>query len=106
MAQSLSKVLVHLVFSTKRRTPLLPQTPYADLHAYAHGIFKKQKCHLIEMNNVWADLPGTFGAKNGRGPERTPAARSSVANVPNPSLQSDRRPAACQSTRAGATRRP
>jgi putative transposase len=52
MAQSLSKVLVHLVFSTKRRTPLLPQIPYDDLQAYAQGIFKKQKCHLIEMNNV------------------------------------------------------
>jgi putative transposase len=52
MAQSLSKVLIHLVFSTKRRAPLLPPTPYPSLHAYAQGIFKKQKCHLIEMNNV------------------------------------------------------
>src|SRR5260221_1895346 len=52
MAQSLSKVLIHLVFSTKRRALLLPQTPYPELHAYAQGIFKKQKCHLIEMNNV------------------------------------------------------
>src|SRR5205809_434967 len=52
MAQSLSKVLIHVVFGTKRRAPLLPQTPYAELHAYAHGILKKQKCHLIEMNNV------------------------------------------------------
>jgi putative transposase len=52
MAQSLSKVLIHLVFSTKRRARLLPQTPYGALHAYAQGIFKKQKCHLIEMNNV------------------------------------------------------
>ncbi|HLW66322.1 MAG TPA: transposase [Gemmataceae bacterium] len=52
MAQSLSKVLIHLVFSTKNRAPMLPQTPYAELHAYAQGIFQKQKCHLIEMNNV------------------------------------------------------
>jgi putative transposase len=52
MSQSLSKVLIHLVFSTKRRAPLLPQAPYGALHAYAQGIFKKQKCHLIEMNNV------------------------------------------------------
>src|SRR2546421_278973 len=52
MAQSLSKVLIHVVFGTKRRAPLLPQTPYAELHAYAHGILKTQKCHLIEMNNV------------------------------------------------------
>jgi putative transposase len=52
MAQSLAKVLVHLIFSTKCRAPLLPQTPFAALHAYAQGIFKQQKCHLIEMNNV------------------------------------------------------
>jgi REP-associated tyrosine transposase len=52
MAQSLARVLIHLVFSTKHRAPLLPQTPFGALHAYAHGIFEKQKCHLIEMNNV------------------------------------------------------
>jgi REP element-mobilizing transposase RayT len=52
MGQSLSKILIHLVFSTKRRARLLPQEPYRELHAYAAGIFKKQKCHLIEMNNV------------------------------------------------------
>ncbi len=52
MAQSLAKILVHLVFSTKNRAPLLPKTPYVPLHAHAQGIFKTQKCHLIEMNNV------------------------------------------------------
>lgn len=52
MGQSLSKVLIHLIFSTKRRAPLLPAEPYPELHAYAQGILKKEKCHLIEMNNV------------------------------------------------------
>jgi putative transposase len=52
MAQSLAKILIHLIFSTKCRAALLPENPYAALHAYAQGIFKKQKCHLIEMNNV------------------------------------------------------
>jgi REP element-mobilizing transposase RayT len=52
MAQSLSKILVHLVFSTKHRAPLLPATPFAGLHAYTQGILKTQKCQLIEMNNV------------------------------------------------------
>lgn len=52
MAQSLSKVYIHLVYSTKLRVSILPHTPYVELHAYAAGIFKKQKCHLIEMNNV------------------------------------------------------
>jgi putative transposase len=52
MPQSLSKILIHLIFSTKHRAPLLPQTPFTALHAYAQGILKTQKCHLIEMNNV------------------------------------------------------
>ncbi len=52
MAQSLAKVLIHLIFSTKHRTPLLPQEPYPALHAYAQGIFQTQKCQLLEMNNV------------------------------------------------------
>jgi REP element-mobilizing transposase RayT len=52
MAQSLAKLLIHLVYSTKRRRPMLPPTPYVELHSYAQGIFKDQKCHLIEMNNV------------------------------------------------------
>ncbi len=52
MAQSLAKVLIHLIFSTKHRTPLLPQAPYPALHAYAQGIFQTQKCLLLKMNNV------------------------------------------------------
>src|SRR3954465_4307430 len=52
MAQSLAKVYIHLVFSTKTRRPLLPPTPFEPLHRYAQGIFKDQKCHMVEMNNV------------------------------------------------------
>jgi REP element-mobilizing transposase RayT len=52
MSQSHSCVLIHLVFSTKNRADMLPRDPYPELHAYASGILKDQKCHLIEMNNV------------------------------------------------------
>jgi REP element-mobilizing transposase RayT len=52
MPQSLSKILIHLVYSAKHRQPMLPHEPYEALHAYAQGIFKTQKCHMIEMNNV------------------------------------------------------
>jgi putative transposase len=52
MAQSLARIYIHLVFSTKHRAPLLPYTRLDGLHAYAEGIFQEQKCHLIEMNNV------------------------------------------------------
>ena len=37
MAKSLSKILLHLVFSTKRRRPSIPQDLCADLHAYLAG---------------------------------------------------------------------
>jgi len=52
MPQSLAKVLIHLVYSTKGRRPLLPHDPFPELYAYARGILVEQKCHLIEMNNV------------------------------------------------------
>ena len=38
MPQSLASLLVHLVFSTKDREPLLPDEMRADLHAYIGGI--------------------------------------------------------------------
>ena len=37
MAQSLSKILLHLVFSTKGRRPLIPPDQAEDLHAYLAG---------------------------------------------------------------------
>jgi putative transposase len=52
MPQSLAKILIHLVFSTKGRRPMLPFDPFPELHKYARGIFVEQKCHMIEMNNV------------------------------------------------------
>jgi putative transposase len=52
MPQSLAKILVQLVFSTKHRRPILPPDPFIALHKYARGIFDEQKCHMIEMNNV------------------------------------------------------
>jgi REP element-mobilizing transposase RayT len=52
MPQSLAKILIHLIFSTKGRRAVLPYDPFPELHAYARGILVDQKCHLIEMNNV------------------------------------------------------
>src|SRR5215213_6200949 len=52
MAQSLAKLLVHLVYSTKHRAELLPYEPYKDLHKFCRGVLDNHKCHLIEMNNV------------------------------------------------------
>ena len=52
MAQSLARLLVHLVYSTKHREMLLPHEPYKELHAFCFGVLKNHKCHLVEMNNV------------------------------------------------------
>jgi REP element-mobilizing transposase RayT len=38
MPQSLSKVMVHLVFGTKHREPIIPPTVRPRLHAYIAGI--------------------------------------------------------------------
>ena len=41
MAQSLSKLLVHLVFSTKNREPLITKNLKDDLFSYLSGICRK-----------------------------------------------------------------
>ena len=40
MSQSLANLIVHLVFSTKMRRPLLRDKERGDLHAYLTGILK------------------------------------------------------------------
>jgi REP element-mobilizing transposase RayT len=66
MAQSLSNILVHLVFSTKDRAPLLRDEWRDDLHAYIGGIIRRCSGDLLVANSV-ADhihllfpLPRTF----------------------------------------------
>jgi len=41
-----------LGFQHEATAPLLPETPFKELQVYAQGIFKVQKSHLLEMNNV------------------------------------------------------
>lgn len=47
MAQSLSKIYTHLVFSTKNRTQTLPKQRLADVHAYVAGILNELKCPAV-----------------------------------------------------------
>ena len=53
MPQSLAKVLLHLVFSTKHRQPFL-QSPSVrqSLHAYVVGIFANLDCPSLIVNSV------------------------------------------------------
>lgn len=50
--QSLSKVLVHLVFSVKHRHPLLHDEFRDRLHAYIGGIIRNHKGHLLRAGSV------------------------------------------------------
>ena len=50
MSQSLANLVVHLVFSTKSRRPLLRDEERGQLHAYITGILKNHDSPLIEIN--------------------------------------------------------
>ena len=52
MSQSLANIVVHLVFSTKGRRPLIRDEERGQLHAYITGILKNHDSELIEINSV------------------------------------------------------
>ena len=47
MSQSLSRVLLHLVFSTKHRESLIGSTLQPDMHAYLGGTLSRIHCTPI-----------------------------------------------------------
>lgn len=50
MAQSLAKIYVHLVFSTKGRKPAIGRDLENELHAYMGGIVGQMGCLPVEIN--------------------------------------------------------
>ncbi len=44
MPQSLSAILIHLVFSTKNRQPFITETIEPELYKYLGGIFRNCQC--------------------------------------------------------------
>ncbi len=52
MPQSLSKVLVHLIFSTKNREPLIGTETRSRLHAYMVGILDNLKSPSLQTGGV------------------------------------------------------
>ena len=52
MPQSLSKILVHLVFSTKNRETTIAETVRPHLHAYMVGILENLKCPSIQTGGT------------------------------------------------------
>ena len=52
MPQSLSKLYVHLVFSTKGRTQTLPKQHLAEVHAYMAEILNNHGCPAIQVGGT------------------------------------------------------
>ena len=52
MPQSLAKILIHLVFSTKNRHPLLGYEIRDELHRYAAGVLQEWHSPAILINSV------------------------------------------------------
>jgi REP element-mobilizing transposase RayT len=52
MAQSLAKNLIHLIFSTKNRDPVLSEIVRPSLHRYLAGIFKDLESPTLAANSV------------------------------------------------------
>ncbi len=53
MSQSLAKVLIHVVFSTKERRPFLRDTAMrAELHSYIGGILNQLDCQSLLVGSI------------------------------------------------------
>lgn len=52
MPQSYSNILLHLVFSTKNREPLILPEIENELHRYMTGIFKQCNCPALLINGT------------------------------------------------------
>lgn len=52
MSQSLANVLIHVVFSTKNRAPVLDADVRKELHLYLVGILRNNGCHSLQVGGV------------------------------------------------------
>jgi REP element-mobilizing transposase RayT len=52
MAQSLAKVNIHLIFSTKGRVSLLSDVIREPLHAYCASVLNSCGCQVVVLNSV------------------------------------------------------
>lgn len=70
MSQSLANLVVHLVFSTKERRPLLRDEERGQLHAYIGGILKNHDSPLIEINSVHDHIHILFAQSKNHAPAK------------------------------------
>jgi putative transposase len=52
MAQSLAFVLVHVIFSTKDRKPVLDESIRAELHAYLATVARRAECECYRVGGI------------------------------------------------------
>jgi putative transposase len=52
MPQSLVRIYIHAVFSTKDRIPMIRDEWRPDMHAYIGGILHKRRCDLLAAGGV------------------------------------------------------
>ncbi len=60
MPQSLSAVVLHLVFSTKSREPWIRGSVESELHAYATTVLNNQGCQTIALNGTADHIHALF----------------------------------------------
>ena len=61
MAQSLSRILVHLIFSTKNRERALSSTIEAELHPYLAGVLNNIDCPSLQVGGTSDHVHLLFG---------------------------------------------
>lgn len=52
MASTLVSILVHVVFSTKHREPMIPESVEPDLYAYIGAICRNHTCRLLDAGGT------------------------------------------------------
>lgn len=70
MTQSLANIVVHLVFSTKERRPLIRDEERGQLHGYITGVLKNHDSPLIEINSVRDHIHILFAQSKNHAPSK------------------------------------
>ncbi|MCH9651428.1 MAG: IS200/IS605 family transposase [Deltaproteobacteria bacterium] len=52
MSSTLARVLIHVVFGTKNRLPLIPEDRAKELYSYIAGILNKEGCTTVEVSGM------------------------------------------------------
>jgi putative transposase len=61
MPQSLSRILVHLIFSTKNRVPVLAPAIRAELYPYLATVLRDNDCPMLRVGGVEDHVHLFFG---------------------------------------------